>query len=227
MLSLAAYHLLFRARATTLREWVLFALCGTAVVAMGSGYLYWVGVIGGERSGFMAFAGHAPTPYQGDSPAFVLFFQKIWIYIRELFTADWISWPVFLWFVSMIVLGYQVRRKRVARVSQQTRRQRPDDSGSISERIRGDDLPLAATGKIILMGALFALFSAMLSSQHIWLNPFADLRYYVGALPLLLAMKGLFVEWAWRRHLIAGAAAIGVLLFTSAGTYPFKHGDEL
>ena len=72
------------------------------------------------------------------------------------------------------------------------------------------------------MGALFALFSAMLSSQPIWLNPFADLRYYVGALPLLLAMKGLFVEWAWRRHFIAGAVALGVLLFTSAGAYPFN-----
>ena len=72
------------------------------------------------------------------------------------------------------------------------------------------------------MGALFALFSAMLSSQPIWLNPFANLRYYVGALPLLLAMKGLFVEWAWRRHFIAGAVALGVLLFTSAGAYPFN-----
>ena len=34
MLSLAAYHLLFRARATTLREWVLFAICGAAVGAV-------------------------------------------------------------------------------------------------------------------------------------------------------------------------------------------------
>ena len=72
------------------------------------------------------------------------------------------------------------------------------------------------------MGALFALFSAMLSVQPIWLHSVADLRYYVGALPLLLAMKGLFVEWAWRRHVIAGAAALGVLLFTSVGAAPFN-----
>ena len=36
MLSLAAYHLLFRARATTRREWALFAICGAAIVAVGS-----------------------------------------------------------------------------------------------------------------------------------------------------------------------------------------------
>ena len=62
----------------------------------------------------------------------------------------------------------------------------------------------------------------MLSVQPIWLHPIADLRYYVGALPLLLAMKGLFVEWAWRRHLIAGAVALGALLFSSVGAAPFN-----
>ena len=36
MLSLAAYHLLFRARATTGREWALFSICGAAVTAVGS-----------------------------------------------------------------------------------------------------------------------------------------------------------------------------------------------
>lgn len=222
MLSLAVYHLLFRARETTLREWGLFAFCGTAVVMVGAGYLYWLGVIGGERSGFIGFAGQAPTPYQGDSSAYVLFVQRIWIYIRELFTADWISWPVFLWFAGMVLLVYQVRRKQAVGASRQARRRWADDGTSVSAKILGDDFPLAAVGKIILMGALFALFSAMLSVQPIWLQPIADLRYYVGALPLLLAMKGLFVEWAWRRHIIAGVVALVVLLFTSTGAYPFN-----
>ena len=224
MLSLAAYHLLFRARATTRREWALFAICGAAIAAVGSSYLYWLGVIGGERSGFMGFAGQNPTPYQGDKSELFLFIERIWIYIRELFTADWISWPVFLWFVGVALIAWQVRRKQEIGAPRQVRRraQRANDSVSIDQKILGDDFPLAAAGKIILMGALFSLFSAMLSVQPIWLNPVADLRYYVGALPLLLAMKGLFVEWAWRRHVIAGAVALGVLLFTSVGAYPFN-----
>ena len=224
MLSLAAYHLIFRARATTRREWALFSICGVAVVALGAGYLYWMGVIGGERSGFMGFAGQNPTPYQGDKSELVLFTERIWIYTRELFTADWISWPVCLWFAGMALLAWQARRKQAVGASRQVRRQarRANDGASIAQKILGDDFPLAAVGKIILMGALFALFSAMLSVQSIWMNPFADLRYYVGALPLLLAMKGLFVEWAWRRHVIAGTAALGVLLFTSIGAAPFN-----
>ena len=63
------------------------------------------------------------------------------------------------------------------------------------------------------MGTLFALFSAALTSQAVWAHQFADLRYYVGALPLLLAMKGLFVEWAWRRHVIAGVACTRSVTF--------------
>lgn len=222
MISLAAYHLLFCARTTTRREWVLFAICGAVVAAVGIGYLYWLGVIGGERSGFMGFAGQNPTPYQGDKSE--LFIEKIWIYIRELFTADWVSWPVFLWFVGMALIAWQIRRKQEVGASRQVRRRsrRANDNASIAQKILGDDFPLAAAGKIILMGALFALFSAMLSVQPIWMNPIADLRYYVGALPLLLVMKGLFVEWAWRRHIIAGAAALGVLLFTSVGAAPFN-----
>ena len=224
MLSLAAYHLLFRARATTRREWALFAICGAAVAAAGSSYLYWLGVIGGERSGFMGFAGQNPTPYQGDKSELGIFIERIWIYTRELFTADWISWPVFLWFVGMALIAWQARRKQAVGAPQQVRRraQRANDSASIAQKILGDDFPLAAARKIILMGALFALFSAMLSVQPIWMNPVADLRYYVGALPLLLAMKGLFVEWAWRRHVIAGTSALGVLLFTSVVAAPFN-----
>ena len=224
MLTLAAYHLIFRARTTTRREWVLFAICGAAVVAVGSSYLYWMGVIGGERSGFMGFGGQNLTPYQGDKSKLVIFIERIWIYTRELFTTDWISWPVFLWFVGMALIAWQAHRKQVVGTSRQVRRraQRANDGASFDQNILGDDFPLATTGKITLMGALFTLSSAMLSVQPIWLHAVADIRYYVGALPLLLAMKGLFVEWAWRRHIIAGAAALGVLLFTSVGAAPFN-----
>ena len=197
MLSVATWHLLFRARETTWREWGRFAAGGAFVTAAGAGYLAWLGVLGG---GFLDFAGQTPGPR--NVSAFSHFFWKLGAYMRELFTADWISWPVFLWFVGAALL---VRAGAFT------------IAGTI-----GDDFPLAATGKVILMGALFALFSAVLSPQPMWANPIADLRYYVGALPLLLAMKGLFVEWLWRRHAVAGAAAFALLMLTSAGAAPFN-----
>ena len=212
MLSLAAYHIFFRGRATSRREWGLFALCGAGVVAVGAFYLAWLGVLGGERSGFLDFGAQA-EPYRGDLSPLALFLWKMWAYIRELFTADWISWPVFLWFAGVMLLAW-TGSSRPARRRNRRRASPPQPPDS--------DFPRVATGKIIAMGALFALFSAMLSVQPMWMNPIADLRYYVGALPLLLAMKGLFVEWVWRKHVVAGAAVLCALLFSSIGAAPFN-----
>ena len=231
MLSLAAWHLLFRARETTWREWRRFAAGGAFVTAAGAGYLAWLGILGGS---FLDFAGQTPVPR--DVSAFSHFFWKLGAYMRELFTADWISWPVFLWFAGAMLLvragGREKekaparpsgRRKRHARSARRQKRRQPwPPRASAIARTLGDDFPLAATGKVILMGALFALFSAVLSPQAMWANPVTDLRYYVGALPLLLAMKGLFVEWLWRRHAVAGAVAFALLLLTSAGAAPFN-----
>ena len=203
MLSVGAYHIFFRGRATSRREWALFALCGAGVVAMGACYLAWLGVLGGERSGFLDFAPQEIDPYRGSLSPLGLFLLKIGIYTRELFTADWISWPVCLWFAGVMFHAWTSRRRSSS--------QPPDDN-----------FPLTAVGKIILMGTLFALFSAMLSGQPIWEHFAADLRYYVGALPLLLAMKGLFVEWVWRKHVVVGAAVLCALLFSSIGAAPFN-----
>ena len=202
MLALAAWHVLFRWRDTERRQRVALAACGGFVVVLGAAYLTWIGVIGGERSGFHAYTGVTGLEeYRGVIPPLVL---RLLIYVRELFTADWISWPVFLWFGGVLSLSIL------------------SGSRSVASRHAPDDLPVAATGRIVLMGALFALFSAALSPQAVWGFPYADLRYYMGALPLLLPMKGLFVEWLWRRWRVAGGAALAVLLFTSAGAWPFN-----
>ena len=231
MLALAAWHLLFRTRETAPRQWLALAAAGFVVVALGTAYLFWVGVIGGERSGSLAFSGVTGLgEYRGTTPLLLL---RIGIYTRELFTADWISWPVFLWFTGMLCL-IVIRRRRVgparsARRADARNRSRRSTAGVQEadgpqglQEARGDDLPLAAAGGIVLMGALFALFSAALSVQPVWVIPITDLRYYMGALPLLLAMKGLFAEWAWRKSKLAGAAAVAVLLFSSAGAWPFN-----
>ena len=228
MLALAAWHLLFRARETTPRQWLALAAGGFVVVALGTAYLAWIGLIGGERSGFHAYTGVVGLPeYQGTIPPILL---RLGIYTRDLFAADWISWPVLLWFVGM--LAFIAVRHRRSRRTARNRRQVGRSQRSTSTRGThgspgpqegsGDTLPVAEAGRVVLMGALFALFSAALSVQPVWVVPFADLRYYMGALPLLLAMKGLFVEWAWRRWKIAGGAALAVLLLSSAGSWPIN-----
>ena len=284
MLSVAAWHLALRARETARRQWVAFAGCAMLPVACGTAYLVWLGVVGGERSGFLAFSGVTGIDaYEGTTPLVLL---RVGIYMRDLFAADWISWPVFLWFAGMLSLAALRNRRqagtagesrrtedsqqcvasslagapRRARASEQpgassraaaseqpgassragasTRSRASNRAGTPGRGRReahaspgppgppGDDLPLGPAAGIVLMGSLFALFSAALAVQPVWTNPFADLRYYVAALPLLLAMKGLFVEWTWRRSRIAGAAALAVLLFSSAGAAPFNMTNQ-
>ena len=214
MLSLAAYHLLFRWRETTMREWVAFGSCGLIIGALGLAYLIFIGLIGGGRDPHAAFLTGDFGEYQGTLPLFVL---KIWICVRDLFTADWISWPVFLWFAGALFLVW--RLSGTAKHSRQIRRARRRQS-AVKEG-RGEALPVMAVGKIVCLGALFALFAALLTQQPVWLRGMTlDLRYYVAALPLLLTMKGLFAEWAWRKSKIAGVLVVAILLFTSAGAAP-------
>ena len=204
MLALATWHLIFRRNETTTRQWLALAVGGGVVVVLGTAYFGWIGLLGGERSGFAAYSGVTTLgEYRGAMPPAAL---RLAIYTRELFTADWISWPVFLWFVAMLSVPFVASRRRT-----------PTAPAKLHAGV-----PAAALGRIVLMGALFALYSAVLSPQQPTLSTVADLRYYMGALPLLLPMKGLFVEWLWRRWRVAGGAALAILLATSAGAWPIN-----
>ena len=220
MLSLAAMHVLFRARETSGREWMAFAGCGSIVGAAGLAYLTFVGLIGGDRDPAASFLSESISEYHGILP---LPLFRIWFAFRDVFRADWISWPVFLWFAGTLwlVYGRRNRNNRPAgnssRVGQAKRRK---FARSVSPP--PPPLPVAAVSTLILTGTLFALFSALFSIQPVWDAESLDLRYYVPALPLLLAMKGLFAEWVYRYSKLAGGAVVAVLLLTNAGTYPFN-----
>lgn len=210
MLSLATMHLLFRARETSRREWIAFAGCGSIAGALGLAYLISIGLIGGDRDPAASFLSADFGEYDGTMPLFLL---KTWFCFRDVFRADWISWPVFLWFAGTLLLVHGRRN----------RNNRPDSSRirRAKRRKSPPPIPVAAVSTIILTGALFALFSALLSVQPVWTAVYLDLRYYVPALPLLLAMKGLFAEWVCRYSKLAGGAIVAVLLLSNAGTYPF------
>ena len=145
--------------------------------------------------------------YTGEIPAP---FLRVQIYVRDLFAADWISWPVFLWFTGVVILAGKGRESWL--------RSKLGGFGVA----KADHLPVDEVVRIVAMGLLFALFSALLSVQQVWVNPTADLRYCVGALPLLLAMKGLLVEWIWRKSKVLATTAGSLLLLTSVGAAPFN-----
>ena len=68
----------------------------------------------------------------------------------------------------------------------------------------------------------FAVFSVLLSPQPYWSHTSLTLRYHLPLLPLLLIMKGLFIEWLWRRSKPLAAVALATLLFSNLGAWPFN-----
>ena len=120
LLTLVIWHLLFHAQQTTGKEWAMFAVCATGVAAAVLGYMLWIGLIGGERSGFIDFAGQSGIHHHQNllnqmqqQFGAIQFLYKIFIYIRDLFTADWISWPVFVWFLAMLALAAVVKIRKL------------------------------------------------------------------------------------------------------------------
>ena len=194
VLAVASWHLLFHYRDTTKREWLLLGISVLLVTIVGLSYLYWIEFFdrGGELG---SFGGLIYEEYQDGIVSLLLL--KLYIYARDMFRVDWISWPVALWFCYGLY-RYYFRRH--------------DEAGGQWFR---QSTPL------IIFGLLFAFYSTLLSVQPIWKNHFADFRYYVGALPFLLVMKGLLVEWLWVRSRLLSIAALLVLLLSNTATYPF------
>ncbi len=212
ILSVAAWHMLFRARHTSARQYLRFGLGIVIVAGMGAGYLAWLGVLGGAGGGWRDFLQMPAHLHDGAVPAPLV---RVWRWARDLLAADWIAWPVCLWFAGVLLLAW---RKRVAS-------RRTNDPCALEAGEAGGgagDLLLGDVGKVVSMGLLFAVFSGLLAVQPVWDRPVPELRYFVGALPLLLAMKGLFAEWLYRKSRIAGTLTAGLLLATSIGAFPFN-----
>ncbi len=228
MLALGTWHVLLRARTTTLREWLAFVVGGVFTVVFSLAWVVSLGIIGGTRdplAGFRAYD-HGPAP----EPV-TLIFLKLWVCFRDMFTADWISWPVCLWFAVIGLLAWR-RTTKPERITYKGRGA-PSSTGGAGGSTQpvhaaGSELPLRNVSRILLLGGLCVLFTTLLSHTPVWRpNAQLDFRYFVPALPLLLAMKGLFIEWLWQRSKAVATAVLTLLLFTSAGASPFNAPNNL
>ena len=239
MLALGVWHLLCRARATAVREWVAFAVAGMLTALGAIIWLVSIEIIGTDRN---VIAGFRTQDFGPGPDVLTLLLLKLWICFRDLFGADWISWPVFLWFVGIALAPAIGRRTNLAAdhvPMEGTACSEVSESGvQVDFRRRGDaansgvvetrqpascGVPLTAVYRMLLVGALCAMFTTLLSIQPVWVpNVPLDFRYFVPALPLLVTMKGLFIEWLWRRSRVSGVIALLALLFTSVGAAPFN-----
>ena len=220
LLSIAAWHLCLRARVTPLRDWLAFSACGLLVGAVALGYLLFIGVLGGPLSPQEMFGEKQPE-YTGNIPVFLLGFA---VMARSLIAMDWISWPVLLWFAVFLLLqarpGWRTRQPVAKPSMKQARRpaRKPPP-----QQAAATALPLTGVGRLLLLAGLFAVFSVLLSTQPYWNHTlFLALRYHLPLLLLLLTIKGLFIEWLWRRSRLLGVVALATLLFSNLGAWPFN-----
>lgn len=218
LLSIAAYHLCLRARQTTRRDWAAFFAGGLLVGALALSYLLFIGIIGATLSPSEMFNQGQPE-YTGPVPVFLL---GLAVMARNLVPIDWISWPVLLWFVVFLLLlrpdrwvRGEVAKPSIRPVGRPARQPPPTQNAAMA-------LPLTGIGRLLLLAFLFAVFSVALSPQPYWTNPSLILRYHLPLLPLLLVIKGLFIEWLWRRSRLLSSVALATLLFSNLGAWPFN-----
>lgn len=219
ILTFAAWHLCFRTRETTAMQWGLFAAAGALVAAAGLAYFYWLGIFSDARE--LSFENYTGTfirsGYEGTIPLPLL---TLWIYFRDTFTNDWVSYPVALW---LAVLGGRWLLPRIRdrlRQRQMSKRKRAERGGKHPPPPLPESAFVPAC-RMLWFGVLFVFFSGIFTVQIIWIHPHADLRYFVPALPFLLVMKAMFIDWAWVRSKLLAIAAAGVLLVSNVASYPW------
>ena len=82
--------------------------------------------------------------------------QKFYIYFRDMFRADWVSWSIAVWFCYGLYCCYFQKRD-----------DNSNDNGN-SDGIFRQSTPL------VVFGLLFVFYAALLSVQPVWRNIFAD-----------------------------------------------------
>ena len=122
---------------------------------------------------------------------------KLFTGLKTIIACDWLSWLVCLWFL--------IQWKSSANTTDQS----------------STDYFVQAR-KLILVGILFFVLSVILSPQRVTSDLWYDIRYSVAALPLLLVMKGMLIDWLIPRSRFLAVTTLVTLLFTSAGAYPFN-----
>ena len=218
VLTIAAWHLIYRSKETQKKEWLMFIGGGALFGIVGLSYFLWLGIIGdGREGGFVAYTGWNIAS-SGGMDEFFHMIMRSWSYFLEMFRVDWLSLPVVAWFAYVAHRSF-FPGKRFLKIG------KPLKKREIMEA--NEQFPLFTVTRIIVFGLLFAGFSSILSVQRLWANPVPDLRYYFAAIPFLLAMKALFTEWLLhRRQVLAGGLVLAVLLTTNYAAEPF-HAKNL
>lgn len=202
--ALATHHLIWHARGTRGRDWLLLGGGAAAAGALLLAWLAWLGAFSRE-GGLLDFSGAAGL-VENPLPYWRIILLRLQRYLQTAFEVDWLSWLVCIWFAAC--LASRLRAK--------------DGAGAWLAPAE-----LRPVCQLALLGLLVIFYAAAFSVQPSYYLGFADLRYFFISIPLLLVMKAAFVHWLMKLNRFLGLAAAAALVASSVSAYPFNMIHQL
>lgn len=217
--TIATHHLIWHGRETSMREYLLLSAGALAAALIPLAWLTWLGGFARE-GGLLSFSG--VDLKENEIGYGLIVFFRLERYIYNLFLSDWLSWWISIWFVGCLAWNRWLRRGAAAKPKDKSKSKRPQNLPQPPPGLR----PVL---QLVLLGLLLTAYSAVFSVQPSYYLAHADSRYLFMAIPLLLTMKALFVDWLLLNYPRAlGGAVAFVLMSSSYSAYPFnmKHLDN-
>lgn len=211
--AIATHHLIWHGRETSMREYLLLGTGAIIAVLIPLAWLIWLG--GFEREGgLLSFSG-VDLKENKINYGFIVFF-RLESYMRNLFISDWLGWWISIWFVGCLAWSHRLRHSAAAAPKGKAKSKRRQPQLQPPPGLR----PVL---QLVLLGLLMTAYSALFSVQPSFYLAYADSRYLFMAIPMLLTMKALFVDWLLLNYpRVLGIAAAIVLMSSSYSAYPFN-----
>lgn len=197
--ALALWHVSLYWRETTIRQWVLLASAGAFIAAICGGYLIFSGILGGDNLEY------GKDTYQ--TPWLKRHILLAYYYFRDMIRTGWLPLWVAVWWACYIGYRLLTGGKKKKRKKKSPKIAVPDDSRAIFSWA--------------FMAALLLVITAVVSVQPVHNHQLADMRYLVAALPFILFMCAVFVDWVWDKNKIGGGILFVLLAATNLGGYPY------
>ncbi len=202
--AVSSWHLIFYARETSRRQWILFAATGAATAAVCGAYLFLAGIVGGEST---LEYGEELYKHSWVKRRFWL----IYLYARDIVRAGWLPLWIALWWA-----WYAFRRPPAPRRS--GKRKSESARAAAAAEIESER-QIRRWGVLGLLTIFFVIMTSVTPvGSH---NAFSDMRYMISVLPILALLVAVCVDWLWTKEKIAGGVLFAVLVFSNFAGFPF------
>ena len=213
VLAVGAWHLIYRLKSTSIKEYIMYLCGGLFIAVVGLLYLYSIGVLSAD----LDFSKFSAVEQPGD-PENVIYKQvaRLLYYAAFLFEINWISWLILLFYLLYLLLQKINIKAEVPSL--------------IKEAIvvKGDENPYSANvHKIFVMGILLLITNSICSVQDLhYVRQLIDSRYYFTVIPFLMIINAAFINYLWLKKKAVAVMIYVIMLSSNLLSYPFTAPNQ-